>query len=490
MKFLASLLLIFSLQNTDEEILRKAESLIMKGETSRGIELLEPLKFSKDKKIREKALLLLIKGYFDRGEWERVEEISSTFERDFPKSSYLYDVYYLRARGALLRGDTLNSLFYFMRVYKGKKRFRGEILEWMGKLLNLDIEEVEDLINSGILSKRLEPTQRVDLILPRKGPLSRIGEEFLKGFRIGLKGPVEARVWDSSGAPEIALDKMRKIVREKTSLLIGPLTTREIESVESLSVRMLLPLFSPTAYEFEPFLENPLYFTAYGNLALETRVLAERFLGEFKRIAILYPDKAWGMAVASYFKTLTLNMGGEVVFFYSFSPDSHDFTSIVEMVVEISPDLIFLPGGGPGVFILAYQLRVNGIEVPILGLEEWAKREGRVWGERGIEDVWVAHIHPRLTNVVEVEREKHHFLKEYKRIYETEPTIFAERGYDCGKLVSELLKGGPLSALQVGKRLKDMKIFNGISGNFLLNATPGLIKISVYKKGRLIEEGE
>lgn len=478
--------------SSEKETLSNAEELLNNGKVKEAVELLEPLKFSKDKKIRERALVFLSKGYFELNDWEKVEETSQIFERDFPKSHFKIDVYYLRAKSFVERGDSLQALYYFLEVYKGDERFKEKTILRITSILNLDKKRVEYLLDSGILSCRVKPTRRVDLLLPRNGPLAPIGEEFLKGFRLGLKGPIEARVWDSGGAPEIAREKLEKISRENTALLIGPLTTREIEMVENLIGESLLPLFSPTAYKFDSFLKNPFYFTVFGNLALETRQLALKFIDEkgYTKVAILYPEEAWGIAVASYFENLVREIGGNVVFYSSFSPDSLDFSDIIERIKEISPDVVFLPGGGPGAFILAYQMRIEEIEIPILGLEEWAEREGRTWGERGIDNVWVAHIPQSLKSELEVEQKRQRFLREYKRIYEREPTTFAERGYDCGRLVSILLKEEPLPALKVKKKLEEMKIFNGISGNFLLDDAPGLIKISVYKKGRLVEGGE
>ena len=43
--------------------------------------------------------------------------------------------------------------------------------------------------------------QRVDVLLPRSGELGELGEEFLKGFLLSLKGDFEVRIWETEANP-------------------------------------------------------------------------------------------------------------------------------------------------------------------------------------------------------------------------------------------------------------------------------------------------
>ena len=92
--------------------------------------------------------------------------------------------------------------------------------------------------------------QRVDVLLPRSGDLGELGEEFLRGFLLSIKGDFEVRIWETEASPRRTRTIVEEVVERESALMVGPLTSPVVEAVIPLhSARMASCVDSrPAAY--------------------------------------------------------------------------------------------------------------------------------------------------------------------------------------------------------------------------------------------------
>ena len=168
-----------------------------------------------------------------------------------------------------------------------------------------------------------DPT-RLGVLLPLSGPTGQIGRSALQSVQLALDMlqrrhadlDLSLVIRDTGASTETARSALRALAEEAHVIgVIGPLLSQTAEKLAPLAGKLGVPLISPFARDSQfPQLSRYAFRNSLTD-AMQGRLLASyatQRLGR-RRFAILYPDDAYGAALADHFSAALADHNGRVV---------------------------------------------------------------------------------------------------------------------------------------------------------------------------------
>ena len=183
------------------------------------------------------------------------------------------------------------------------------------------------------------------VVLPLSGRLASFGEESLEGILLatghfdalgaGSRSRVRLRVRDTEGSPAAAAAAVRELAADASvSAILGPLTGEEAEAAARAAEESAVPLLALTGREDVARLGR--FALRFGASApLEAAFLADYAVAELglRRIAILYPDDEYGLAVRAAFWDAAVARGAEIVGVARYPVGATDFAEPIRSLI-------------------------------------------------------------------------------------------------------------------------------------------------------------
>jgi ABC-type branched-subunit amino acid transport system substrate-binding protein len=367
-------------------------------------------------------------------------------------------------------------------------------------------------------------------IFPMSGKLAPFGTEVLNGIQLALE-----RSRDGGETPSIGLivkdteadraaflDELSSVLSDDRPLaVIGPLLSKNLPVMAEMAERTRIPLITPSATVSNLRRFGTYVFSTaltYGHQAKRVADYAIRDQ-HYKRVAILYPDSAYGRDLARLFAQEIRQQDGEVITSEAYKEGDTDFRAVIgklkaedlkkyglEVPIENDPakaatkqtgkknkrilyspgfDAVFIPGRSLDVGLLAAQLAFYDITVPLLGANGWNTPDFARVADRSIEgSVFVDGFFADSSSPVVQE-----FVERYRKRFQATPSLFAAQGYDAARLAVEAIKRGATSGEAVRDYLMmqhDLPALSGPSGfspDGTLNRRVFLIQV---KQGKFV----
>ncbi len=491
--FLLFLTLYAVLFASKRDIVIKAEELLNRGYPDSALAVLRPLLEEKKPSTEGgKAYFLAIHCFYRLGLPDSVLTLSDVFLSKYRKSSLRNEVLYLRGKVLAEKGRKDEALTSLLEALNTKRRALRDSIKTV--ILTLFEGEkrgmVARLLETGELKKRLEKSKRVDILLPMTSFPS-LSEEFLRGFRLANPGGIEEKIWDVELSSDKVIRTLRKIVNLGTPLVIVALPSKQSEEVAPFLNLAMIPSLFPISYDvslsrFDGFI-YPFTLGLYCEVDAILEFAKRRGLN---KLALFHADTPYGNSLKKVFLNKADSHGCEIVLIRSFPPDTMIFEGLKPLLDQVGAEAIIIPGETGSDILLSAYLRHEEIELPILGLEWWGTREASRWGSRFVENVYFAAVSGGVKGDIKRDAERRKLRSKFQALYGGAPSPFAEKGYDCGRIVYEVFKNGPLSSFQVKDVLDEMGIFPGASNYILLSPAPGFINFYTFKNGRMVRVKE
>jgi ABC-type branched-subunit amino acid transport system substrate-binding protein len=367
-------------------------------------------------------------------------------------------------------------------------------------------------------------------IFPMSGKMAPFGTEVLNGIQLALE-----RSKDGGEAPSVGLivkdtesergaflEEFSDVLTDDRPLaVIGPLLSKNLPVMAELAERNHIPLITPSATVINPRrLGTYVFSTAltYGQQAKRVADYAVRDQ-QYKRLAILYPDTAYGRELTRLFTQEIRQQDGEIIATEAYKEGDTDFRAVItklkaedlkkyglEVPVENDPskpapqkggkkpkrilyspgiDAVFIPGRSLDVGLLAAQLAFHDIAVPLLGTNGWNTPDFARVADRSIEgSVFVDGFFADSASPVVQE-----FVERYRKRFHATPSLFAAQGYDAARLAVEAIKRGAMTGEAIRDYLMmqhDLPALSGPSGfssDGTLNRRVFLIQV---KQGKFV----
>lgn len=323
----------------------------------------------------------------------------------------------------------------------------------------------------------------VAAVLPLSGNLKPFGIEALHGIRLALER--ETASFDSDAVGLVVKDsvlppvpfrhEVSRLIEEFDPIaLIGPLSAQEIHRVADVPDLTQVPFITPAATLPDVKQFGRYWFSTAMTPLLQVQRVVEYVIQHFgyTRFCILAPRTAHGKRLTRAFQRTVIENGGEVITAEWYQPGTTDATKQLTRIKEadlsfygtmlppepaepvtlLNPpvqdeaeegglvytpgfDALFLPGRPTDVAFLSAQLAFLDVQVPLIGTNGWNHPDLLTLGHNTLEGSLFGDALFLQSDEPDVQR----FVAEYRKRFQTDPSIFAGQAYDAMHIILEAI---------------------------------------------------
>ncbi|MCD6326266.1 ABC transporter substrate-binding protein [bacterium] len=244
------------------------------------------------------------------------------------------------------------------------------------------VADLEESLNLGLVGN----ASRIGLIAPLTGDLAFFGEHVLWGVEAALRDHYAASgasisliVKDSEGEPDKAFQSFVSLAMDSNVIaIVGPVSSKSLDAVSELADEYRMPVFSPSACGPGILGRSDFVFRNCVPLWTQAATIAEFAVRRLKlrRIAVLMPEKQYGLLLADSFITAATSAGAEIVFVKSYAAEGMDFGEVLSGLCLLEPDGVFIADNAAKVAVIAPQILCSNIhDAVLLGWDGWNSPE-------------------------------------------------------------------------------------------------------------------
>jgi branched-chain amino acid transport system substrate-binding protein len=294
---------------------------------------------------------------------------------------------------------------------------------------------------------------------------------------------------DSESDPEKAKELLIQVYRDGALAAIGGVTTAEALQMVAVADEFDRVLVSPSAstpqlsgiskYFYRVFPSDAREGATMGNFATQ-KLKAEK-------VVILAKEDAYAKGIQEVFKTEFERYGGEVLDLIEFPSLGSDLSGLVERVMTLRPDAVYLAAYAPDLAQMIKHLRDQGFKGTIFTTSAFAAPEIIAQVGRPAEGVFLTQA------VFDIESEDptiRKFIDAYRTKYDLEPDLYAAHGYDSVLVLAEALKLGGRTSSELWKGIRSIRDFSGATGTLQFDERGDVQKfprVYVVNEGVLVD---
>jgi branched-chain amino acid transport system substrate-binding protein len=303
----------------------------------------------------------------------------------------------------------------------------------------------------------------VGVINPTTGPFAAYGGPVRDGILLavdefnaaeGIGGRKIALVMeDDGGNPKNSVNAFTKLATvSKVPVVIGPLSSGASMATAPLAEQYKTVQVSTLAGTIDLTKAGDFVFRIYPSSEVGSRFIAKQAVERFKakRIAIFYPNNAFGVASRKFTTEVVKNSGAEVVAEETFTDGDRDFRTQLIKISQARPDVILCSAyyeEGAQILVQAKEL---GINVPVLGEDGWFGPIAAI-ARDALPNLYFANIAfgPEYTDNAVMQR----FIAAFEKRYGRKPNSGAATGYAAIQVVCHAITTGGADAVNIKEAL-------------------------------------
>jgi branched-chain amino acid transport system substrate-binding protein len=336
----------------------------------------------------------------------------------------------------------------------------------------------------------------VGAVLPVSGQHAIYGEPIRQGLELALEQvqaneeigfQIALQVEDSAGDPEQAAQLARRLYSQGAVAVIGGVTTDEALAMVESADKEGKVLLSPSASSprltgisrnfFRIFPSDFQEGTKMGNFAAST-------LG-IDSAVIVAAESPYARGIQDIFKSQFERYGGEVPAVIEYPPDTADFTSVVEQVLEHRPVAVYVADYAQNTAAIVRDLRAHGYGGKVLTTSAFATPETLREVGSAAEGVILTQTamspdDPAVASFVRAFQEKHGHP----------PSLWAAHGYDALMVLVEAMEEGGTRPNDLWKGMRSIRNFPGATGVIQFDERGDVSKFPrtfVVRNGELVD---
>ena len=348
-----------------------------------------------------------------------------------------------------------------------------------------------------------ENIYKIAVVAPQTGPYEILGNSIINGAELAVKETnntsgiygkkIELIKEDDGGlVGEGAFFAYRLTSTEMILGVIGHLNSDISIPASEFYRRANIPEISPGStnpYFTEREATKGYVFRTIGRDDSQGKLLAEYVKKKgFKRVAILYNDRAYGKSLAGEFaKSLKMEPGNmaspAIVFYDMIQVGKKDYGSLLSQISSNLPDVVFLAGEHDDAGNLVKDFNKYGLSM------------AKFLGGDGIDMAEFIKIGGKSTDgsvlISPAPIQDANFEKKYIEAYMEAPTGYAANSYDAANiLISAIKKVKEKNPELIAKTVASTKDFQGVTGNITFDPNgdlvhPGFV-LSEIKDGKFM----
>jgi branched-chain amino acid transport system substrate-binding protein len=320
-------------------------------------------------------------------------------------------------------------------------------------------------------------TIKIGVTAPLTGNFAEYGQDMknantLAANEINAKGGVlgkkiELVIMDSKSDPKEAALIAQKFTSDKSIVAqVGDFSSTACFAAAPVYERAKMVQLAPTSSHPEFTKQGEYMFTISGLQNSRTPFIVEYVLRDYlnkKKVALIYPNNDFGLAVQKEFGPACEKFGLEIVGEAYFQERERDFTTLINKLRQSEPEAIYLAAMYNEAAPIARQIRRAGWDVPLVGCSAAFSSKLIELGGDAVEGLLLDTLYTDIDPIPVVQD----FVKVYAELYGKKPNFVAAQNYDAIRMVFQAIaEANSTDRTAIRDALAGLKGFEGVTGKF------------------------
>lgn len=306
------------------------------------------------------------------------------------------------------------------------------------------------------------------------GGAAAYGKSEVEGVRLAVeeinkKGdfPIDLLVEDTKAVPADSMNATKKLIQEKVSMIIGPMTSNEAKAAGPIIQNAKVP-----SLEISVTAENitDIGDCIFRNSVPESKNIPQtvkkthKLLG-YKTAAILYAhDNEQHVTAQKYFQKTMEEEGVQVIDVETFGSKDSEYSAQLTNIQHKAPDVIVVCSYYQEGSRILKKMREMGMDQPVLGDNGFVSPELGKMAGAAADNVYVSSMWSADRKDEKVQK----FVENYTKAYGRAPDQFAASAYDGVYMAMDAMQraGTTTDHKKIRDALAQMKDFKGVCGTF------------------------
>lgn len=326
----------------------------------------------------------------------------------------------------------------------------------------------------GAVSSGAKNAAKIGFTAALTGGAAAYGKSEEEGVRLAVeeinkKGdfPIDLLVEDTKAVPADSMNATKKLIQEKVSMIIGPMTSNEAKAAGPIIQNAKVP-----SLEISVTAENitDIGDCIFRNSVPESKNIPQtvkkthKLLG-YKTAAILYAhDNEQHVTAQKYFQKTMEEEGVQVIDVETFGSKDSEYSAQLTNIQHKAPDVIVVCSYYQEGSRILKKMREMGMDQPVLGDNGFVSPELGKMAGAAADNVYVSSMWSADRKDEKVQK----FVKSYTKAYGRAPDQFAASAYDGVYMAMDAMQraGTTTDHKKIRDALAQMKDFKGVCGTF------------------------
>lgn len=326
----------------------------------------------------------------------------------------------------------------------------------------------------GAVSSGAKNAAKIGFTAALTGGAAAYGKSEEEGVRLAVeeinkKGdfPIDLLVEDTKAVPADSMNATKKLIQEKVSLIIGPMTSNEAKAAGPIIQNAKVP-----SLEISVTAENitDIGDCIFRNSVPESKNIPQtvkkthKLLG-YKTAAILYAhDNEQHVTAQKYFQKTMEEEGVQVIDVETFGSKDSEYSAQLTNIQHKAPDVIVVCSYYQEGSRILKKMREMGMNQPVLGDNGFVSPELGKMAGAAADNVYVSSMWSADRKDEKVQK----FVENYTKAYGRAPDQFAASAYDGVYMAMDAMQraGTTTDHKKIRDALAQMKDFKGVCGTF------------------------
>lgn len=326
----------------------------------------------------------------------------------------------------------------------------------------------------GAVSSGAKNAAKIGFTAALTGGAAAYGKSEEEGVRLAVeeinkKGdfPIDLLVEDTKAVPADSMNATKKLIQEKVSLIIGPMTSNEAKAAGPIIQNAKVP-----SLEISVTAENitDIGDCIFRNSVPESKNIPQtvkkthKLLG-YKTAAILYAhDNEQHVTAQKYFQKTMEEEGVQVIDVETFGSKDSEYSAQLTNIQHKAPDVIVVCSYYQEGSRILKKMREMGMDQPVLGDNGFVSPELGKMAGAAADNVYVSSMWSADRKDEKVQE----FVESYTKAYGRAPDQFAASAYDGVYMAMDAMQraGTTTDHKKIRDALAQMKDFKGVCGTF------------------------
>lgn len=326
----------------------------------------------------------------------------------------------------------------------------------------------------GAVSSGAKNAAKIGFTAALTGGAAAYGKSEEEGVRLAVeeinkKGdfPIDLLVEDTKAVPADSMNATKKLIQEKVSMIIGPMTSNEAKAAGPIIQNAKVP-----SLEISVTAENitDIGDCIFRNSVPESKNIPQtvkkthKLLG-YKTAAILYAhDNEQHVTAQKYFQKTMEEEGVQVIDVETFGSKDSEYSAQLTNIQHKAPDVIVVCSYYQEGSRILKMMREMGMDQPVLGDNGFVSPELGKMAGAAADNVYVSSMWSADRKDEKVQK----FVENYTKAYGRAPDQFAASAYDGVYMAMDAMQraGTTTDHKKIRDALAQMKDFKGVCGTF------------------------